>query len=316
MPVPFPEIPDTTGCLLSIGNFDGVHLGHQKIIRELVSQAHQRQVPGCVLTFEPHPIRLLRPAAAPPRLTTVRQKESLLTDLGVTHVVTCPTSRQLLELTAEQFFREIVVDRFQAVGLVEGPNFFFGKNRGGSIETLDHLCRSHGLSLTVIEPSQHSGTMISSSAIRDALAAGEIELANQFLGRSYSVSGVVESGAGRGRQLGFPTANLSRIETMLPGDGVYAATAIVREESDHSATSSAGLPAAVNIGSNPTFQDANRKVEAHLLDCSLDLYGRSLTLRFHQRLRGVLTFDSVESLTRQIQADLSAVRNYFNTHHS
>ncbi|HWL10422.1 MAG TPA: bifunctional riboflavin kinase/FAD synthetase [Planctomicrobium sp.] len=287
-----------TPSVLSIGNFDGVHRGHQAIVQRLVSQAKEHSVPAAVLTFEPHPAALLHPERLPPRLTTPDQKADLLEQLGVDFLVEYPTDWNLLHLEPAAFFEQIVTQKCQAVGLVEGPNFFFGKGRSGNVDTLRQLCEETGRRLTIVSPTTMGEDLVSSSRIRQALRAGEILQANEFLGRRYSVSGVVVSGAQRGRTLGFPTANLHEIATMLPGEGVYAAWGI---------TTSGRFPAAVNIGPNPTFEEITFKVEAHLIGYTGDLYGQSLELEFVERLRDLRPFGSVEELKEQITRDAAIV---------
>lgn len=301
--------PDYRDGFLSIGNFDGVHRGHQEILGQLVRQAHSAGTSACVLTFEPHPIQLLRPESAPPRLTTLEQKTQLLQDCGVDEVVVYPTDHVLLELGAEEFFDRIVRGHFAARGLTEGPNFYFGKNRSGTIETLQSLCQREQMSLKVVEPALLDGEMVSSTAIRRAVEHGEITRANQQLGRPYSMIGRISPGAQRGRTLGFPTANLEEIETLIPGDGVYAAIACLPAGVEQTERRARGRwAAAVNIGSNPTFADQQCKVEAHLIGFAGDLYGMEIELVFLERIRAVQTFTSVESLKQQVRADVDAAQ--------
>jgi riboflavin kinase / FMN adenylyltransferase len=287
------------GCVLSIGNFDGVHRGHQVILGRLIESAREAGVPAVVLTFEPHPLTLVSPENCPPRLTTADRKAALLGECGVDVVIEYPTDWDLLQLSPEEFFERFVVEEFAARGLVEGPNFNFGRGRSGNVETLRHLCGERGMSLEVVTPADDGEEMISSSRIREALTAGHVERAASLLGRSYCLSGTVGDGAGRGRVLGFPTANLQRIETLIPADGVYAGTL---------STDTARWPAAIHIGPNPTFQDGERKVEAHLLDFSGDLYGQSAELEFLHRVRETRRFADQAELQAQLQTDVARVR--------
>lgn len=287
------------GGFLSIGNFDGVHRGHQAIVRRLVELAQARGVKAVVLTFEPHPAALLAPEKAPPRLTTSLRKSALLGELGVDVVIEYPTDRTLLELSPEQFFENVIRKELRATGMVEGPNFFFGKDRRGDIRLLDKLCLEAGMSFESLSITESQGELISSSAIRQQLRLGHVAQAARMLGRDYEVSGTVATGARRGRDLNFATANLTGIETMLPADGVYAAIGTV---------GNSHWGAAVNIGPNPTFGDANRKVEAHLLGFAGDLYGRQLQLRFIERIRDTAAFSSAADLQQQIQSDVQQCR--------
>lgn len=288
------------GGFVAIGNFDGVHRGHRRMAETLVQRARAGDVAAVVLTFDPHPIELLRPGQVPPRLSTLNRKTELLTAIGVDFVVAYPTDRELLSLTPAEFFEQFIRARLDARGLVEGPNFFFGKDRAGNIETLRTMCDAAGLSLDVVQPVTHHEELVSSSVIRRAVAEGDVRAAADLLGHAYQISGIVGTGDGRGRTLGFPTANLTEVPTLLPGDGVYATHAIV---------GGAAHKAAVNIGPNPTFGGDAQKVEAHLLDHTGDLYAQPLALVFKERIRDVQTFAGVDELKRQLQADIEQVRN-------
>ena len=284
---------------VSIGNFDGVHRGHQAMIATLVRRSHAEGVPAVALTFDPHPIELLRPDAAPPRLTTIAERAELLQKFGVDCVIVFPTSTRFLTMTAEDFFHTFVRTELQARGLVEGPNFFFGRNRGGNITLLRGLCASHQLTLDVIAPVIIGEQLVSSSVIRSLVKAGEMTESVRLLGHPYRVTGTVGHGAERGRQLGFPTANLTQISNMIPGHGVYAGLVAIE-----------GTPfrAAINVGPNPTFGESATKVEVHLLDFQGDLYGISLNVDFLHRIREVNRFPSVADLLNQLQQDIREVR--------
>ncbi len=289
------EIADFRGGVVSIGNFDGVHLGHREIVRTLVDRARERGCPAVVLTFDPHPIRLLRPEAEPPSLNTLERKAELLTDVGVDAVVAYPTDRALLSLTPEWFFEQIVREKLDAAGLVEGPNFYFGKDRAGDVDTLRELADAAGITVDVVEPLQAGDAFVSSSRIRAAIADGRLQEAVGLLGHPYRLTGTVGRGAGRGRGLGTPTANLTEVATLLPAHGVYAGTAVV-DGTRHAA--------AVNVGPNPTFGDEATKIEAHLVGFAGDLYGRVLDLDLHTRLRDVRSFESADELRSQIAEDV------------
>jgi len=296
----FSEISLPRGCALSIGNFDGVHLGHQHIIEQLTSRAAALNVPSMVLTFDPHPIELLRPDHVPPRLTHLQQKANLLHGLGVDHVFAYSTDAALLELSPQEFFDEFVRQQLDARSMVEGPNFFFGKNRSGTVETLREFCLQAKIEFETVEPTTREENMVSSSAIRRALQFGEITSANGQLGRCYSITGTVVDGAKRGRTLGFPTANLSMIPTLIPKNGVYAGRC---------KTDSVTKAAAIHIGPNPTFEaDDDQKVEVHLLDFNGDLYGQSLQVEFVARVRDVMAFDGPDELLAQLKDDMRSVQ--------
>jgi riboflavin kinase/FMN adenylyltransferase len=284
---------------LSIGNFDGVHRGHARLVERLLAKARELRGPAMVFTFDPHPVRLLRPESAPPPLTWTDRKAQLLDELGVTAVIAYPTDEALLALTPEQFFQRIVQEKLAARGMVEGPNFFFGHNRAGNIETLSGLCQAADISLEIVPPISVGGEIVSSSRVRAAIQAGDVDLARQLSTRPYRVRGMVTHGAGRGARIGIPTANLAAIDTLLPAQGVYAARAI---------TGAGNWPAAVNIGPNPTFGEHALKVEAHLIGFDGSLYGQPLEIEFLSRLRSIRSFESVEALKSQLQHDIEAAR--------
>jgi riboflavin kinase/FMN adenylyltransferase len=281
---------------VTIGNFDGVHRGHQQLIDALKAQAARLGGPAIVFTFDPHPGALLDPRGAPPSLTTLEKRVQLLSAAGVDAVAVYPTDRELLQLGANEFFERIVLGKLGAAGMVEGDNFRFGRGREGTIERLKALCSEHDLALSIVQPLMFNGATVSSSAIRAALGEARVEQAAELLGRPYAVSGQVVRGAGRGRQLGVPTANLGGIETLLPGEGVYAGFARRGQNL---------WPAAIHLGPNVTFEDARLSLEAHLIGCDEDLYDQTLEVAFTRRLRDIVKFDSIESLITQMQRDIA-----------
>lgn len=293
------DSPETyRGCVVTIGNFDGVHRGHQAMLARLKAHAAEHEVPAVVLTFHPHPITLLRPEQTPPPLSTLERKLELLERHGVDVVIAYPTDMALLNLSAQQFFESIILKELAAVGMVEGPNFFFGKNRAGDVHRLKELCREHELFLEVVHPEKVDGKMISSSRIRDLVRDGKVHDACRLLGHPYQIGGEVTKGAGRGRTLGFPTANLTGITTLLPPPGVYAGRG-------HTAAGS--WPAAINVGPNPTFGDERLKTEVHLIGAKTDLYGTQLKVDFLSELREVRKFSSTEELQQQVAEDIRCV---------
>lgn len=287
------------GGFVSIGNFDGVHRGHEEMARTLVARAAACGAPAIVVTFDPHPVQLLRPELAPPPLTTLEHRAELLGRHGVTGLLALPTNRALLELTADEFFEQVIVGRLGARGLVEGPNFFFGRHRAGNITTLRAMCQAREMSLDVISPVTVGDQWVSSSVIRSLLQAGDTTDAVHLLGHPYRLSGRVGSGAQRGRTIGFPTANLVEMVTLVPGPGVHAGLCEYR---------GVRYPAAIHIGPNPTFGEEQLKVEIHLLDFAGDLYGQELTVDFLSRVREVRKFTSVGELTSQLHQDVAEVR--------
>jgi riboflavin kinase/FMN adenylyltransferase len=288
------------GGAVAVGNFDGVHRGHATLIATLAEQARAHVGAAVALTFEPHPVELLRPGQTPPALTTSTDRSRLLHDLGADHVVTLGVTHALLRLTAEEFFLQVIRGRFGARAMVEGPNFGFGRGRAGTVETLGKLCTAAHIGLTIVPPCQLDGNEVSSSRIRAALQSGDVESAERLLGRPYRLQGIVGTGQRRGATLGFPTANLSKLETLAPGDGVYAARA---RHGD------AVWPAAVNVGPNPTFGENARKVEAHLIGFHGDLYGQSLAVDFVGRLRDTRPFSGPAELIDQLRRDVERARD-------
>ena len=284
---------------VAIGNFDGVHLGHARIVERLVARAREAGGAATVFTFDPHPVRLLRPAEAPPPLTWTDRKAELLVELGVDAMIAYPTDEALLALSPREFFDRIVLDRLAAKAMVEGPNFYFGHRRLGTIDTLRQFTAAAGVVLEVVEPVQVEGRAVSSSRVRECIQAGRVEEARHLLTRPYRLRGMVTHGAGRGAKLGFPTANIDAIDTILPGVGVYAGVAF---------TAGGRLAAAINIGPNPTFGEHALKVEAHLLDFHEPLYGQPLEIDFLARLRDIHPFAGVEALKSQLDRDVAATR--------
>lgn len=287
------------GGVVSIGNFDGVHRGHQAMLRKLVSLAHQRDVPATAMTFDPPPVALIAPEKVPPRLSTVERKAELMEKLGVDCLLVYPTNREFLNLSPEAFFQKIVLQELQACGLVEGPNFFFGKDRSGDVRLLEQMAREEKLAFEVVPAVESDTGVISSSLIRRLIANGEVEEAVTLLGHPYRMTGRVEPGASRGNELGFPTANLGEVETLIPSAGVYAGIARIGGER---------YAAALNIGSNPTFADEDFKLEVHLLDFERNLYGQELSVDFLASVREIRKFDSPEDLQKQVQQDVTKVR--------
>lgn len=287
---------------VSIGNFDGVHRGHQAMLAILVERARNQNVPAVALTFDPHPTELLRPGLAPPRLTTIKYRADLLQRYGVDCVIVLPTTQRFLGMSAEEFFHTFIRTELQARGLVEGPNFYFGKNRSGSITVLRGFCNANNLTLDVVSPEVVDEQLVSSSVIRSLVEAGDLAESVRLLGHPYRLTGLVSRGAERGRTLGFPTANLANVETLVPGNGVYAATVQCHGRR---------ILAAVNIGPNPTFGEASRKVEVHLLDFSGDLYGTTIDVDFVQQIRPVMRFASAQELIQQLQRDIAQIRRLF-----
>jgi riboflavin kinase/FMN adenylyltransferase len=281
---------------VAIGNFDGVHLGHARIVERLIARARQVGGPAVVFTFDPHPVQLLRPDLAPPPLTWTDRKAELLARLGVDAVIAYPTDKALLALAPEQFFDSVVRSGLGARAMVEGSNFYFGHNRSGTIEVLHRLTDEAGIVLEVVEPVVVAGEVVSSSRVRRLVGEGRVAEARALLTEPYRIRGTVVAGAGRGATIGFPTANLHGIDTILPAPGVYAGCAQVDKRI---------WPAAIHIGPNPTFGEQTLKVEVHLIGWQGSLAGRMLEVDFWVRLRGTERFAGVDELVAQLARDVA-----------
>ena len=288
--------PEVAAGAVTVGNFDGVHRGHQALVRAARRWADRHGGPCVAVTFDPPPLSLLDPAAAKPALTTPARRSDLLHAAGADHVVSLLTDPGLLALGPEAFFEDVLLGAFAARMVVEGDNFRFGKGRAGDTALLARLCAAHGLAFEAVPVGD---LPVSSSRVRAALLAGDVAAAAGLLGRDYDVGGVVEAGARRGRTLGFPTANVGGVTTLLPKDGVYAVRATV---------DGATHPGAANVGAAPTFGVAARTVEVHLLDFAGDLYGTPMSVAFAGRLRDTRKFGGVEELRAQLTADVAMAR--------
>ena len=302
------EVPSGWGaCVATIGEFDGVHRGHQLIVARAREIAQVRNLPVVVITFDPHPDEVVRPGSHPPLLTTSRRRAELLAGLGADAVLVLPFSLEFSRLSPDEFVRVVLSERLHAAVVVVGENFRFGHKAAGDVALLARLGEKYdftaeGVPLLVVD-----GVTISSTYIRECLAAGDVAAAADALGRPHRVEGVVVRGHMRGRGLGFPTANLETPpHTATPADGVYAGW-LTSLDLDGSEVSR--WPAAISVGTNPTFGAGDRTVEAYALDRDdLDLYGAHAAIDFAARLRGTERFDSVEALVTQMHQDVSQAR--------
>jgi riboflavin kinase/FMN adenylyltransferase len=283
------------GGAVAVGNFDGVHRGHAELIRILRECGR----PAVVISFDPHPLQLLNPKHFQPELTTPGDRANDLRQCGADGVCFLRTTPQLLCLSAAEFFYRILHKGFAARAVVEGFNFRFGRDRAGDVYQLRDWCERSNIRFQLVEPVVWEGKPVSSSRVRQAIEAGEVEEAHHLLGRCYRLRGVVGRGAQRGRLLGFPTANLERVPTLIPGDGVYA----VRVEG-----ANGHQWGAAHIGPAPTFREQARRLEIHILDFAGDLYGQELVVHFVQLIRPIRPFAHAEDLVAQLQRDVEHVR--------
>ncbi len=288
-----------TAGAVTVGNFDGVHAGHRALIDATVQRARQVGGPAVVVTFDPPPIHLLNPAAIKPPLTTVEDRAALLLAAGATHAVTLQVDAGLLALSPEAFFEDVILGQFRAKAVVEGYNFRFGRGRAGDNDHLKQMCAKAGIVFEEVPPREIDGEAVSSSRVRGELLKGNVAGAAKLLARPYAIRGTVVTGAKRGRTLGFPTANLEGVKTLVPGTGVYAVRAWVGEKS---------WLAAANVGPNPTFGEDARKIEVHLIGFDGDLYGTELRVEFVEKLRDTKPFAGVEALKKQLQIDVETAK--------
>ena len=298
------EVPAGFGpCAVTIGVFDGVHRGHRALARRVVEIGRAGKLMPVVVTFDRHPVELIAPEHAPKMLSTVEERAQRFGELGIEAVVVLRFDEALRNVEAEDFVRDILVERIGARQIVIGANFKFGRDQRGTIETLNDLAPVEGFGVTIFALQMDDDEIVSSSLIRRHVADGLVERAAIELDRPFTLTGRVTHGAGRGEGLGFPTANLElEPRLLLPAMGVYCGWAILDDGSRH--------PMAVNVGVNPTFDDDRVEpvVEAFLLDYTGDLYGRPITLEFTNRLRDEQRFESADALIAQIDADVARAR--------
>lgn len=291
--------PEFTGGAVTVGNFDGVHRGHRALVAAAKKWATQLGGPTVAVTFDPPPGALLNPTAVQVPLSTPAERAELLHACGADHVLILKTDPGLLSLSPEAFFEDVLTRLLEAKAVVEGYNFRFGRSRAGDTRQLRDLCQSAGIAFEEVRPVDVHGELVSSSRVRTAVNSGDIATVSELLGRPYRIAGTVVEGAKRGRAIGFPTANLDGVETLVPAVGVYAVRAWV---DDHV------YSAAANIGPNPTFGEDARKIEIHLLDYVGNLYGRRLAVEFVAKLRDTKPFASVGELVEQLRHDVAATR--------
>ncbi|MBA4188652.1 MAG: bifunctional riboflavin kinase/FAD synthetase [Planctomycetaceae bacterium] len=294
--------PEFAGGVVSVGNFDGVHLGHRALVTATRKLADKLGGPAVVITFDPPPHQVLHPGSGRPPLTTLTQRAELLHGVGVDHVVILQTSPALLALSPEAFFEDVIARQLAAKGIVEGYDFRFGRNRAGTNATLRTLCDAAGLACEELPQVKYRDEPVSSSRVRSAIVSGNVAHAAELLARPYRISGTVVTGAKRGRTIGFPTANLDQVPTVLPGNGVYAVRATVEGTM---------WSAAANVGPNPTFGEDARKIEVHLIGFTGDVYGKPMTVEFVTRLRETRPFGGVSELVEQLKRDIEAAKRVF-----
>ncbi|MDY0132327.1 MAG: bifunctional riboflavin kinase/FAD synthetase [Desulforegulaceae bacterium] len=285
--------------IATIGNFDGVHKGHQELIKLAVEKGKENNLRTMAVTFHPHPMKCIKPGNHPPTITPLEQKIELLNHFGLDDILIIKFTKEFANLGAAQFIEDILVNTLKVKAVVVGKDYMFGKSRQGDINFLKEYGKTHNFKVFVPEWIKLSDQRISSTLIRESVTSGKLDLAKSMLGRFYQIRGKVVHGRNRGSKLGFPTANLELIDELCPKTGVYA----VIPEIDN-----VKYKGVANIGYSPTFGEQNFTVEVHFLDFKEDLYGRKIKVSFVQRLRGEKKFSGIEELSDQISKDIGQAR--------
>ena len=295
--------PVSAPVVLAIGNFDGVHLGHAALMQQLAVASARLQLTPTILTFEPHPREFFAPASAPARLTTLREKLELLADCGAQQAMVCPFNKAFSALSADQFIEQVLVGSLRVKHLIIGDDFRFGRGREGDFSLLQAAGQKFGFTVEAMQSVTVAGERVSSSAVRAALAAGDMTQAACFLGRPYMIDGRVAHGDKIGRQLGFATANIRIKHNPLPMTGVFAVQV--------SGLGERLLPGVANLGIRPTVGGTRPLLEVHLFDFDRDIYGAHISVRFAHKLRNEQRFPNFDALKAQIAADAAAARDFF-----
>lgn len=296
------------GCVATIGNFDGMHVGHQEIVRGVVERARELGRPSAVITFQPHPLSIVAPDRVPKQILTLPQKEELLREMGVDAMLVVPFSHEFSRWTADRFIAEFLVAALQVKEVRIGRDFCFGSGREGNLEKLKAAGEKHGFAVLGIDEIRVRGIRVSSSIVRDAIAKGRMNIVSLSLGRTYFIDGRVATGRKLGRKMGFPTVNVDAANELFPGGGVFVTTC--RFESF-----SRSFESVTNIGVRPTlYENYATTIESHILDFDSNVYGDTVRLYFHKLLRREHQFRSALELTNQIRSDISRSRMYFLKH--
>jgi len=289
------------GCVLALGNFDGFHLGHQAVVGRAVQRAFHERRPAIVATFEPHPVRYFKPDVPPFRLTTLEQRQELFAHAGADAMLVFEFGEKLRETSAEEFVSWLLAGKIGAAGVVTGDDFSFGKARSGNIETLKTLGGHSGIIAEAVDPVVVNGERVSSGRIRDALVAGDIGRATHLLSRDFAIEGMVQKGDQRGRELGYPTANLALGDYQRPKYGIYAVRVTLDDGSEY--------PGVASLGVRPTFEPPQELLEAHLFGFDGDLYGRKIEVALHAYIREEKKFDGIEPLIAHMRDDEAKARH-------
>ena len=295
-------VPDALrGAIIALGNFDGFHKGHQAVAGEAIAWAHAEGRPSIIATFDPHPVRFFKPDVPPFRLTTLEQRQELYLAAGATAMLVFHFDSELAGTSAEDFITEILIDRFGAHGVVTGGDFTFGQGAKGNVELLRSFGGANGLQSRVVDVVEDDSETVSSSRIREALRDGDPQLAAKLLTRPFAIRGIVEHGDKRGRELGYPTANLVIDNYLRPKYGIYAVTGRILSTGEM-------LEGAASVGIRPQFEPPKELLEPYFFDFSGDLYGQEIEVAFHHFLRGEAKFDSLDELTAQMEKDCAEAK--------
>jgi riboflavin kinase/FMN adenylyltransferase len=294
-------IPDAfRGAIVALGNFDGFHLGHQAVVGRAIQRGFHERRPVIVATFDPHPVRFFKPDAPPFRLTTLDQREALFTHAGADAMLVFEFDKALCVTSAEDFVSEVLARQIGAAGVVTGDDFTFGRARKGNVESLRTLGQQAGILAEAVAPVTFGETRISSGRIREALEAGDTATATKLMSRDFAIEGVVQDGDKRGRELGYPTANLTLGDYQRPRYGIYAVRATLEDGTEH--------PGVASLGVRPTFDPPVELLETHLLDYDGDLYGQRIEVALHAFIRDEKKFDDVDALVAHMRDDEAQAR--------
>ncbi|MDG5752134.1 bifunctional riboflavin kinase/FAD synthetase [Qipengyuania sp. XHP0211] len=297
------ELPESLrGAVIALGNFDGFHLGHQAVARQAIDWARAEGRPSIIATFDPHPVRHFQPDAPPFRLTTLEQRQELYLAAGATAMLVFHFDGELAGTTAEDFVRKLLGSHLGVAGVVTGEDFTFGKARGGNFEKLVSLGKEVGIEARAATPVMDDGKPVSSSRVREALREGDPQEAARLLTRPFAIRGIVQHGDKRGREIGYPTANLPIEHYLRPKYGIYAVTGRILSTGQE-------LKGAANIGVRPQFDPPKELLEPYFFDFSGDLYGQEIEVAFHHFLRGEAKFDSLDALIEQMERDCERAKD-------
>jgi riboflavin kinase / FMN adenylyltransferase len=295
-------IPDNLkGSIVALGNFDGFHLGHQAVVGRAIQRGFHERRPVIVATFDPHPVRFFKPDLPPFRLTTLDQREALFAHAGADAMLVFEFNDALRSTSAEDFVTELLAKQIDAAGVVTGDDFTFGKMRGGNVELLRTLGAEHGIVAEAVAPVLLGDIRISSGRIREALEAGDTATATKLMSRDFAIEGVVRDGDKRGRELGYPTANMALGDYQRPRYGIYAVRVTLDDGSEH--------PGVASLGIRPTFDPPVELLETHLLDFDGDLYGRKIEVALHAFIRDEKKFDDIGALVTHMKGDEAQARH-------